>query len=120
VTYTVKVRGAPSRVIAAEYHCEFCGRFELDVERTAEGDAPDVQRCPECNEPSVWCVSSPLARVQKVTAAKHGKSEKPERETWLDTRNIAEGQPLYEFREERAAMWERKRQEDVMRFAKEH
>lgn len=146
MSFTIKVRGAKTRTIAAEYYCEEHGRFELDIERTVGGDAPDTVPCPFvveeqrpyvyhtdedgtehvcyqdalCEEPATWCVSAPLARVQKVTAAVKGKWQKPERATWTDTSNIAEGQPLYDWKEDRAKVWEEERKKDVMRFQKEH
>lgn len=138
MTFAIKVRGAPTATIAAEYYCEEHGRFELDVERTAAGDAPDAVPCPftvevaqlhpdtgeylvemSCGLPAIWCISAPLARVRKIEAVK-GKSQKPERETWTDTRSLGEGQPLYEWKEDRAKVWEEWRKKDVMRFAKEH
>jgi hypothetical protein len=120
MTFTIKIRGTPTRLIASEYECPFHGRFELDVERTADGDAPDAIDCPLCGETAEWRISSPLARAQKVTAVTRGKWQKPERETYTDTRNLGEGQPLNEWQDDRAKVWERWRQRDVMRFAKEH
>lgn len=136
-SFVIKVRGAKTPTIAAEYYCEKHGRFELDVERTVAGDAPDTVPCPmsgfqndgsdccedcvgQCDLPATWCISAPLARVQKVTAVTKGKWQKPEHKTWTDTRNIAEGQPLYEWKEDRAKIWEERRKEDVVRFAREH
>jgi len=131
VTYKVTLRGSPGRTIAAEFECPAHGRFEADVERDANGEAPDCIRCPivddaavpgrenACDEIAEYRISSPLCRVRRIEAIK-GKSEKPERETWTDTRNIAEGQPLYDWHEDRAAVWERKRQRDVVAFAREH
>jgi hypothetical protein len=133
MTYIVKISGSPSRTVAAEYECPAHGRFETDVERNEQGDAPDVIPCRVellddyfcgdppalCMKPSEWRISAPMTRVRRIEAIK-GKSQKPERETWTDTRNIAEGQPLHEWWDDRAAVWERRRQQDVVAFAREH
>jgi hypothetical protein len=52
--------------------------------------------------------------MPRVTAVR-GRWEPPERKTFLDTRNLAEGQDIDDFRADRAAVWERQRQEDVMK-----
>ncbi len=124
-----------TKTIAAEYECPEHGRFELDVERNDAGDAPDVIPCPcaapqcvdegcehpyTCGQPAEWRISSPMTRVRKIEAVSKGKSEKPEFKTWTDTRNIGEGQPLYEWREDREKIWEEKRKQDVVNFAREH
>jgi len=120
-----------TKTIAAEYECEEHGRFELDVERNDAGDAPDVIQCPIpiavrnsdgeevlCSKPCEWRISAPLTTVRRVEAIK-GKSQKPERKTWTDTTAVGEGQPLYDWWEDRAKIWEEKRKEDVMAFARE-
>lgn len=127
MTYIVKIRSeGRTKTIAAEYECPEHGRFELDVERNDAGDAPDIVPCPiddedgACGRPAEWRISSPMTRVRNIEAAKKGKWEKPERKTWTDTSALGEGQPLYEWREDRARIWEEKRKQDVMRFAREH
>lgn len=126
MTFVIKVRGASSQPIVAEYMCPEHGRFDVTVARDANGDPPSEHPCPglwgadECGRAALWVISAPHTRVQKVTAVTRGKWQKPEHKTWTDTRNIAEGQPLYEWKEDRAKIWEEKRKEDVMRFAKEH
>lgn len=133
MSFVIKHRGAPPQGRArADYHCEKHGRFTTEVDRNEHGDLPDTIPCQHelvedyfpgdppalCGKPSVWCISAPLARVNPIEAVK-GKSQKPEFKTWTDTRAIGEGQPLYEWREDRAKIWEEKRKEDVMRFARE-
>jgi hypothetical protein len=56
--------------------------------------------------------------VRALEAVK-GKWEKPARATYTDTRNLGEGQPLHEWKEDRAKVWEEKRKADVMKFARE-
>lgn len=140
MTFKITVRGTPTPTTIADYHCPIHGRFEMTVERTPEGDAPDEVRCQspivppfpvadrdsnqdlvfvQCVEVATWCISAPLARVNKVEAVK-GKWQKPERKTWTDTRNLGEGQALYDWKEDRAKVWEEKRKQDVVNFAREH
>ncbi len=117
MTFKITIRGTPSPTTLADYHCDACGRFELSVERI-NGEAPDAQPCPGCGLVAMWCISAPLARVNPIEAVK-GKWTKPERSTYTDTRNVGEGQALYDWREDRAKVWEEKRKADVMKFAKE-
>ncbi len=126
MTFKIILRGSPSPTVAAEYHCPTHGRFEIDVERTSEGDAPDSVQCvfddgadERCLLQCIWCISAPDCRVRKFEVVK-GKSEKPAKKTYLDTSDLGEGQPLYEWREKRAEIWETKRKEDVVKFGKEH
>jgi hypothetical protein len=128
VTFVIKVRGSRG-VMLADYECPVHGRFEATVQRDASGDPPETEQCPVIdreNDGEFWCgmeseyrICAPLTRVNPIEAVK-GKSQKPERETWTDTRNIAEGQPVYEWREDRAKIWEEKRKQDVYNFAREH
>ncbi len=132
MSFTIKIRGAPTSTVAAEYFCEQHGRFELDVDRNDAGDAPDVIPCPvelvveseldapTCGLPATYCISAPMTRVRKIEAVNKGKWQKPEHKTWTDTSAIAEGQPLYEWKEDRAKVWEEKRKQDVVNFAREH
>lgn len=121
--FVIKMRSeGRTRMVAAEYHCDLHGRFELDVERNDQGDAPDTIPCPigTCGGPAVYCISAPMTRVRNIEAAVKGKWQKPERKTWTDTSALGEGQPLYEWKEDRDKVWEEKRKEDVVRFAREH
>lgn len=119
MTFVIKTRGTPSPVIAAEYYCDEHHRFDLDVQRNAAGDAPDEQPCPDCGAAAILCISAPFGKVRAIEAVKGGWA-KPERPTWTDTRNIGDGQALYDWHDDRAKVWERKRQEDVVKFAREH
>lgn len=117
MSFRIIQRGAPSPTVIAEFHCDGHGRFDLEVARV-DGDPPAFAPCPNCAAPAVWCISAPrVTRVQRITAVR-GKSEKPERETWLDTTNLGEGQSLDEFHADRAAIRERQRQREYMELKK--
>lgn len=45
MTFRIKVRGARGPIVA-EYLCPVHGRFEATIDRTPEGNAPDLAPCP--------------------------------------------------------------------------
>jgi hypothetical protein len=103
------------RLILAEYYCEADGRFDSLEERTADGEAPDHATCPECGELAPWTISAPMGKV-RVAEVVRGKSDKPERKGWLDTRELGEGMPLEEYRAKRAKIREEERHRDLKEF----
>ncbi|HEY1554853.1 MAG TPA: hypothetical protein VGF94_08470 [Kofleriaceae bacterium] len=142
MSFRVIVRGCAPRIAIEDYECPVHGRFEAQVDRDESGDAPSTIPCPAdddcydcggqpsapgrakmgcdtCGLPSEWRISAPLAKVRAVEALR-GKSEKPERATWLDTTNLGEGQSLQEFQDDRAHIREEARKRDVMEFARAH
>lgn len=141
MTWQIKIRGVADRPIAAEYQCPTHGRFGLTVDRDANGDAPEQQRCPHrladllmvgdeefsvhaylqmpehtthCGRPSPYVISAPRVAVRRVEVERGGW-QKPERKTWLDTRNLGEGQDVDDFRADR----ERIRDDERRRSLKE-
>jgi len=127
--WKLTVRTSPGSLIAAEYECPVHGRFALNVERGADGDPPSEVGCPAigwgysegCMEPSPHVISAPgIARAKKVTAAVRGSDNvKPEFSTWTDTTNLAEGQDLADWKEDRAKVWERENERQAMELARE-
>lgn len=106
MTFITKVRGAGG-LIVAEYRCPLHGVFEATVQRNESGDAPDWQCCEAldeweevCNEPSPWTISAPKQRVVSVTptAAIRGGDMKDRPAHMLDTRPLAEGMPLSQWK----------------------
>ncbi len=122
MTYTVKSRGDRSATIVCVYTCPEHGEFDAEVRRDENGDAPDEVKCMEwlpqahpeivghhhpttyCGKWATWTPSPVVGRVRRVEVVR-GKYEKPERKTFLDTRNLGEGQSIEEFRAERRKMW---------------
>ncbi len=100
MTWTVKVRGAHSQPISRDFLCDECGPFSAIVE---DRDA-ETHPCPDCSKPAPIADSPVMGRVRLIEAVK-GRWEKPERKTWLDTRNLGEGQSAEEFRAERKKVW---------------
>lgn len=137
--FVIKIRGSAPRIAIADYECPVHGRFEAQLERDANGDPPERIGCTRvikvgqwssdrtsgseadalCPEEAEYRISAPLARVRQVEAVKGGWA-KPERSTWLDTRDLGEGQSLGDWRERRAQIREEERKKDVMRFVREH
>lgn len=114
MTWQIKIRGVADRPIAAEYQCPAHGRFGLTVDREANGDAPSSALCPSCGQPSPYVISAPRVGVRRVEVERGGW-QKPERKTWLDTRNLGEGQDIDDFRADR----ERIRDDERRRSLKE-
>lgn len=124
MTFTRKFSGDRSAPIVCVYTCPEHGEFDCEVQRDGRGEAPDVIACPilmedecRCGLLCTWTPTPVASRVRRFEVVK-GKWEKPERPTYLDTRRLGEGQSMEEFRAERRAVWERKRQQDVMAVKK--
>jgi hypothetical protein len=139
MAFRLIIRGSAPRLAIADYECPLHGRFEAQVERDEHGDPPNEIACGEevvtgmtthpitgapvreigyCEHRAEYRISAPLTRVRKIEAATKGGWTKPERPEWQDTRNLAEGQPLYEFWEDRARIREEERKREVMEFAR--
>lgn len=90
--------------IVAEYRCPLHGIFEETVERPA----PDEMRCPEsmfadrpCGTWSPWCISAPKPKVLSVPcyASSSGGDLKDRPPGMLDTRPLAEGMSMTEWKD---------------------
>lgn len=92
-----------------DYECPTHGRFDATVPRE-EDENP--QPCPVCNEPSPWRFPAPMGRMEFVTVVR-GKSDGPRHRRDLDTRSLANGQSLSEFRAARRKMWAEERRRAV-------
>ncbi|NUO54312.1 MAG: hypothetical protein HOV80_36165 [Polyangiaceae bacterium] len=130
--------------IVATYTCAEHGEMDIVIRRAANGEAPDELACPvedpglvelaktmtfandqertefvTCAMPAAWTPSPDVGYRVKRFEVVRGGWEKPARPTYLDTRELGEGQSYDEFRKKRAAIWEEKRKADVMRFKRE-
>jgi hypothetical protein len=139
MTFIRKHSGDRTMPIVAVYTCPEHGEFDAEVQRDENGEAPDVIPCDRaldaviepgrsesgyqlrinlCGLPASWTPSPVVGRVKRFEVVR-GKWEKPERPTYLDTRELGEGQSMDEFRAKRRAIWEEKRKADVMKFKRE-
>lgn len=117
MTWTIKVRGATSGMVTAEYRCPVHGVFEATVWRGPDGGTPDERPCSvvvgigqlgidmHCLRSSPWTITSaPLGRVSRASFSR-GKSDGSRMATDMDTRALGEGQPLAEWKRERERVW---------------
>jgi len=109
MSFTMRVRGDSSGLILSEFLCAQHGRFDALVSREAESSP-----CPACNAASPWTPSAPLSRV-RIAEVTRGKFEKPEHPGHLDTRALADGMPLNEWKAKRDAI----RKERLRKHVKE-
>src|SRR6185436_1826851 len=123
MTWTIKPRphvaGSP---MVADYECPVHGRFEATVQRDENGDPPAMlsrhpidfiiegDQAGVCRELCPWRTSAPkLARdsVPCYAAMRGGDTER--RPGMLDTRPLADGMPVREWKaKQRAAQQERR------------
>ena len=99
MTFALRLRGSPTGPRA--YSCPEHGDFELDVD-LATSATP--RPCPDCGQPSERALAAPLYKPQRGTLVR-GKVEPPRRPTDFNTEALADGKPLHELQDERAAMW---------------
>ena len=117
--FTVKVRGGGR--ILREFRCPEHGVFEsyepgdaVPCPEWTDSDCPcgECQGGP-CDLPSERCfTSAPLGRVRAGEVAR-GKSDPPPHPLALDTRPLAEGMPLNEWKAQRAALWDGQRRREL-------
>lgn len=103
--YRVKVRGHAQYTVR-EYECPDCGQFA----ETVETPHPDSRPCPLCGLPSPLVVSAVAGRVKLGEVTRGKVAEGPEH--YLDTRPLAEGMPLKEFKERRKKVWRERRRKE--------
>ncbi len=110
--YTVRIRGAAS-LIARDYMCPEHGPFDALAAR----DSEDEQPCP-CGMPSPRIDSAPAVHTQFVVSGSQGKSDAKPHHMSMDTRPLAEGMPLGEWKAQRKQLWEQERKRKVMEATK--
>ena len=105
--YIVKHRGAAS-LVARDFACAAHGPFDALVGRLEEGAQP----CPACGASSPMVPSAPLGRVKRGEVTQ-GKVEAAPSPYALDTRPLADGMPLREWKAQRSKLWNEKRRRDL-------
>lgn len=115
MSFKIKIRGAGGLVVA-EYRCEACGDFEETLQRDANGDPPDVCPCPGCGEPAAWTISAPQMQVWSVpcVATVRGGDMTDRPPGMLDTRPLAEGMKMSEWRKQQAQHRIRRRHKQLI------
>lgn len=100
MTFTIRHRPLPGAPFMAEYQCD-CSRSEQLVARDEAGDPPSsIGICTECGELRVLADSAPHPKVLSVpcSAVSFGGDMKDRPPGMLDTRPLAEGMPMKEWR----------------------
>ncbi len=88
-------------MVLDDFLCPTHGRFESFVEWNVE-----LVACPTCGEPSPWSPeTAPAFKAQHAYAGSTMKSDAHQVEGIMNTRAIAEGQPVREWKKERAEYW---------------
>ena len=120
MTWTMKLRGDPTGTITHEYLCPVHGRFDVEVKRV---EVPDSVTCsawlwpaedvhpsnhhyvPRCGLSSPWSPSGIVSRVKQGEVSQ-GKIETAglPGHVCMDTRPLADGMPLAEFKAQRAKL----------------
>lgn len=116
MTWTLKLRGDPTGTIVHEYLCPVHGRFDVEVERAEVPDSvPCAHRddfimegdraCSPCGLSSPWSPSGIVSRVKpgEVIRGKIETNGLPGH-VCMDTRPLADGMPLAEFKAKRAKL----------------
>lgn len=84
-----------SQWMLSEFECPDCGVFEELIAKPV----PDEHDCPTCGALSPWVMSAPKPKVLSVpcyAVQRGGDTER--RPGMLDTRPLAEGMPMKEWR----------------------
>lgn len=122
MTFVVKTRGAGG-LFLAEYMCPEHGRFEQLVQRNESGDPPAKHPCDAddgygemCFEICELTVSAPKPKVLSVpaTAVTRGGDLKDRPPGMLDTRPLAEGMPMSEWRKVQKKHSEERRHQQLI------
>ncbi len=117
--FTIKVRGGG--LVLREYRCPDHGVFEEMV----PSETGDWYRCRketpdgECLNWGERCfTSAPAVHTQFVVSGSQGKNDAKPHQLSMDTRPLAEGMPLKDWKAQRKTMWEGQRQKRVMELLK--
>ena len=100
MTFTVRIRGTSSALIAAEFECPEHGVFEALCHRDA-----DTHLCPACGAVSDWRISAPMSGRPAFISARRGKNEEKPFPTAMDTEALADGMPMHEWKAQREKIW---------------
>ena len=96
--------------IIVEFSCAPCGRRFESLENRPP---PDAAPCPSCGESSERVISAPKHKTVWASAVTTAKSDPPPSPYYMDTRPLAEGMPLAEWKEKRRKMWAEKDRADL-------
>lgn len=99
-------------LIVLEYLCEEDGRFDSIEERANQ---PPALPCPRCSALCPKVLSAPKFKPD-YGAMHRGKSDGPPSKIAMDTRAIADGQSVSEWKAERKKLWRDRRVQERKRL----
>jgi hypothetical protein len=110
MTFVMRIRSNPGSEVTADYECPTHGMLTARVTRGYDGDPPEAIRCTRpgtefgmCGLTSPWRPSAPGAvRVKRGELVRGKGGERPPDRYVMDTRPLADGMPIEEFRARRA------------------
>jgi hypothetical protein len=112
MTFRIKIRGAHSQRIALDFLCSNCGPFSLTVDdRDTEG-VPCVDNCGQIAD---RVMSAPFGAVNHVSVVRGGVAQQ-ESPLHLNTRGLASGQTMTEYRAQREKVADEKRWREAKEY----
>lgn len=112
MTYVTRIRSNPGSQVIADYECPNHGILSVSVQREYDGDPPEEIRCTKlgsefgmCGLSSPWRPSAPGAvHVKRSELVRGQGGERPADRYVMDTRPLADGMSVDEFKKGRAAV----------------
>lgn len=98
-----KFRGDSTAPILSDFECPAHGRFEATTPRV-DGGAPDSTPCSTCGASSAWRMPAPRTAVKAGEVVQGKVMEYPPERVCLDTRPLADGMPVHEWRQKQDAI----------------
>lgn len=106
MSYKVTMRGAPTRHEQVEYRCTSCSRVtEVFEERSA---SPQTVPCPNpaCEQGGAERIfSAPMVGTNWAGDVVRGAHDERQHKAVMDTRPLAEGMPMGEWKKKRREMY---------------
>ncbi len=95
MTFTVRIRGDHTAPIARDFACHDCGPFSAVVDRDT-----NTCPCPDCGAPTPF-VLSPVRGSVRLAEVVRGGVAKADSPMYLDTKPLAEGMSMTEWKAKR-------------------
>lgn len=103
--YTIRIRGGSS-LVSRDYQCATC---DVTFDDTVTNPPPATIVCPVCSGPAQLTISAPAVHTLFTVGVTRGRNDAKPHPDAMDTRAIAEGQPIHEWKAERKKVWEQDR-----------
>lgn len=111
MTWKLTVRGAHSQPCMQDFLCDTCGPISALAPRDVDGIP-----CPDgCGAIARWVISTPMVGAEKPTVVRGGTATQ-DSPLWLNTRGLANGQTMTEYRAQREKVAEEKRWREAKEY----